>query len=131
VGRILRNSCRRAKRKEDKGGPQKKLTTAHDIYQLLVGEIGIPRHEFLYEIQFWEVRRIIRGYRRRDILKHQLLAECAYAAIYAMRDPQGKNVEDLFPSLFADDDDTEPPISEEDRQALVALMAEANSASAT
>ena len=95
-----------------------------------MGEIGIPRREFLYDIRFWEVRRIIRGYRRRDILKHQLLAECAYAAIYAMRDPQGKNVEDLFPSLFADDDDTEPPITEEDRQALVALMAEANSTSA-
>lgn len=95
-----------------------------------MGEIGIPRREFLYDIRFWEVRRIIRGYRRRDILKHQLLAECAFAAIYAMRDPQGKTVEDLFPSLFADDEDTEPPISEEDRQALVALMAEANSAAA-
>ena len=96
-----------------------------------MGEIGIPRREFLYDIRFWEVRRIIRGYRRRDILKHQLLAECAYAAIYAMRDPKGKNVEDLFPSLFADDEDAEPPITEEDRQSLVALMAEANSASAT
>ena len=96
-----------------------------------MGEIGIPRHEFLYDIRFWEVRRIIRGYRRRDILKHQLLAECAFAAIHVMRDPQGKTVEDLFPSLFADDEDAEPPITEEDRQALVALMAEANSASAT
>ena len=96
-----------------------------------MGEIGIPRREFLYDIRFWEVRRIIRGYRRRDTLKHQLLAECAYAAIYAMRDPQGKTVEDLFPSLFSDDEEQEPPISEEDRQDLVALMAEANSGAAT
>ena len=78
-----------------------------------MGEIGIPRREFLYDIRFWEVRRIIRGYRQRDRLKHQLIAECAYAAMYAMRDPQGKTVADMFPMLF-DDDDDEPPISQED-----------------
>ena len=31
-----------------------------------MGEIGISRREFLYELRFWEVRRIIRGYRRRQ-----------------------------------------------------------------
>lgn len=30
-----------------------------------MGEIGIPRREFLYEIDFWEARRIVRGYDRR------------------------------------------------------------------
>ena len=39
--------------------------TANDMYQLFVGEIGIPRREFLYEICFWEARRIFRGYRNR------------------------------------------------------------------
>jgi len=87
-----------------------------------VGEIGIPRREFLYDLRFWEVRRIIRGYRRRDLLKHQLIAECAYAAMYAMRDPQGKGVEDMFPMLFEDDDYDEPPISEEDVADLLADM---------
>jgi len=96
-----------------------------------VGEIGIPRREFLYDLRFWEVRRIIRGYRRRDRLKHQLLAECAYAAIYAMRDPKGKTVADMFPSIFEDDDDRddEPPISEEDKQELLDLMANINAGS--
>lgn len=74
---------------------------------MLVGEIGITRHEFLYEIDFWEVRRIIRGYRRRDKLKNQLIAECVYAAMYAMRDPKGKTVTDMFPMLFADDSEEE------------------------
>lgn len=72
---------------------------------MLVGEIGIPRREFLYDLQFWEVRRIVRGYRRRDRLKHQLMAECAYAAIFAMRDPKGKTARDLFPQIFKEDDD--------------------------
>jgi hypothetical protein len=88
-----------------------------------VGEIGIPRREFLYDIRFWEVRRIIRGYRRRDTLKHQLIAECAYAAMFAMRDPKGKTVADMFPMLFEDDDDDdEPPLSKEDAEELLAVM---------
>ena len=89
-----------------------------------MGEIGIPRREFLYDIQFWEVRRIIRGYRRRDRLKHQLMAQCVYAATYAMRDAKGKTVKDMFPILFEDDDDDEPenPLTEEDQQHLIDLM---------
>ncbi len=86
-----------------------------------MGEIGIPRREFLYDIRFWEVRRIIRGYRRRDLLKHQLMAECVYAAIHVMRDPQGKTVADMFPMLFDfDDDDDEPPLTKEDVDDLLA-----------
>lgn len=93
-----------------------------------MGEIGIPRHEFLYDICFWEVRRIIRGYRRRDLLKHQLMAECVYAATHVMCDPQGKTVADMFPMLFDyDDDDDEPPISAEDVAELQAEMDALNS----
>ena len=89
-----------------------------------MGEIGIPRREFLYDIRFWEVRRIIRGYRQRDRLKHQLIAECVYAATYAMRDPKGKTVSDMFPMFFEEDDDDydEPPISEEDVADMQAMM---------
>ena len=91
-----------------------------------MGEIGIPRREFLYDLRFWEVRRIIRGYRSRDTLKHQLLAECAYAAIFAMRDPQGKTVADMFPMLFNDDDDDDEPITKKDVARLQQLMADIN-----
>ena len=58
-------------------------------------------------MQFWHVRRIIRGYRRRDTLKHQLLAEVVYASIHVMRDAKGKTVQDMFPMLFDEDDDDE------------------------
>jgi hypothetical protein len=111
----------------ERKGQGKKLSTARDIYQLLVGEIGIPRREFLYDIRFWEVRRIIRGYRRRDLLKLQLIAECVYAATFAMRDPNGKTVADMFPMLFEDDGDEEPPITAEDVAELQAEMDAINS----
>jgi len=124
LGTLLQHPQGRTSRKAiERKGQGKKLSNAHDIYQLLVGEIGIPRHEFLYDIRFWEVRRIIRGYRRRDLLKHQLIAECAYAAIHVMRDPKGKTVADMFPMLFDyDDDDDEPPISEGEVAELQELM---------
>jgi hypothetical protein len=98
------------------------------LYQLVVGEIGISRREFLYDVTFWELRRIIRGYRKRDRLKHQLMAECAFAAIYAMRDPKGKTVADIFPQLFEnnEDYDDEPPITEDEAAELQALMASMN-----
>ena len=84
----------------------------------------MPRREFLYEIQFWEVRRIIKGYRKRDTLKHQLMAECVFAAIFAFRDPKGQTVKDLFPSLFQqNDEEDEIIISEERERQLQAEMA--------
>jgi hypothetical protein len=93
-----------------------------------VGEIGYNRHEFLYDLRLWEIHLIVMGYRRRDRLKHQLMAECAYAAIFSMRDPKGKTVSDLFPQIFDDEDDIddEPPISDEDAEDLQALMARMN-----
>jgi hypothetical protein len=91
-----------------------------------VGEIGIPRREFLYDIRFWEVRRLIRGYRQRDLLKHQLMAECAYAATYAMRDSQGKTVADMFPMLFDNEEAEEQILSEKERDEMLSLIDEVN-----
>ena len=88
-----------------------------------MGEIGIPRREFLYDIRFWEARRIVRGYRKRDRLTHQMLAEVAYAVTYMMRNPEGKRPKDLFPSLFDDENDIPTdPLTEADRADLQALI---------
>ena len=88
-----------------------------------MGEIGRPRHEVLYELRFWEINRIIRGYRKRDRLTHQLIAEAVFAAMHTMRDSKGKTVKDFFPMLFEDDEDREPAdISEEEIAQLQAEM---------
>ena len=69
------------------------------------------------------MRRIIRGYRRRNILTHQMLAEVVFSSIYTMRDPKGKTVKDLFPALFEDDDEeVAPPLTEAEQQELQELM---------
>ena len=92
-----------------------------------MGEIGIPRREFLYDIRFWEARRIIRGYRKRGRIFMQLLAENVYASTFAFRGSEGKTVKDMFPSIFDDDDyEMEPAITEEEQQELQELMAAEN-----
>ena len=91
---------------------------------MLVGEIGIDRRAFLYDLRYWEVLRIIKGYRRRDWLKLQMMAECTYAAMYAMRDPKGMTPQKMFPELFKVEDEPEAPtITEQDAQDLQDLMA--------
>jgi hypothetical protein len=55
------------------------------------------------------------------------MAECVYAATFAMRDPKDKTVADMFPMLFEDDGDEEPPISAEDIDELQAEMDAINS----
>lgn len=57
----------------------------------------------------------------------QLLAENVYASTFSMRSAEGTTVANMFPSLFADDDeDIEPDISEEEVLELQNLMAEIN-----
>lgn len=70
------------------------------------------------------MRRIIKGYRRRDLLKLQMMAECVYGSIYAMRDPKGMTPQKMFPLLFQDDDEDidEPEITEQDAKDLQELM---------
>lgn len=89
-----------------------------------MGEIGIPRREFLYEIVFWEVQRIIRGYRRRDHLTHQLLAESAFASMFSLKGSEGKTVRDIFPGIFEEEDDEPdgPDLTEEEVQDLQQSM---------
>ena len=92
-----------------------------------MGEIGIPRREFLYDIRFWEARRIIRGYRKRGRIFMQLLAENVYASTFAFRGSEGKTVKDMFPAIFDDDDyEMEPAITQEEQEELQALMAAEN-----
>ena len=54
-----------------------------------------------------------------------MMAECVFASTFAMRDPKGKTVQDMFPMLFDDDDGEKGPtasISDEDREDLLDLM---------
>lgn len=89
-----------------------------------MGEIGRDRHEFLYEMTYWEVLRIIKGYRKRDRLTHQLIAEAVFAAMHTMRDSKGKTVKDFFPGLFEDPDDDDRDAADITDEEIAELQAE-------
>ena len=66
----------------------------------------------------------------------QLLAENVFASVHAFSgNPKGESVKDMFPNLFDnEDDDIEPPITQEEAAQLQAEMEAinaANTASAT
>ena len=56
---------------------------------MFVGEIGFPRKEFLYELKWWEVKSIIRGYNARHHHGWEQARLIAYNAHYCMgsKDP--------------------------------------------
>lgn len=58
-------------------------------------------------MRFWEVRRVVRGYRKRDIPKLQMMRICAYWACYSMRDPKGEDPAKFLPMAFDDEEEEE------------------------
>lgn len=88
-----------------------------------MGEIGLPRREFLYDITFWEARRIIRGYRRRRILQYQLQRLNVWASAFCMGNPNNVQPHELIKLYFDDDEGQDaPPIDEDDIKELIAEM---------
>lgn len=49
-----------------------------------MGEIGISRHEFYYELKWWEVKAIIRGYNNRHHHGWEQARLVAYNARFCM-----------------------------------------------
>lgn len=54
------------------------------MYQLFVGEIGIPRHEFLLEMKWWELQSVIRGYHNRHHVGWEQARLVAYFSRFCM-----------------------------------------------
>ena len=93
---------------------------------MLVGEIGIDRRAFLYDLRYWEVLRIIKGYRRRGWYRNQLIGIAAFSAMFCMGNKDKKTPKDIFPELFStedEDESNEPTITEEEAKDLQKMMA--------
>lgn len=85
----------------------------------------MPRREFLYDITFWEARRIIRGYSKRNILHYQLLRLCAYGSFFCMSGSDKTPLEWL-PMYFDRDTKQGIEVSQEDIDELQELMRNIN-----
>lgn len=95
-----------------------------------MGEIGFPRREFLYDIAFWEARRIIRG---ADARTRQMWGAFRWQTYNIMLSQVGSeelrkngihHAADLLP--FPWEKEPEKPVSEEDAEDLLGLLRDLN-----
>lgn len=90
-----------------------------------MGEIGLPRREFLYDILFWETRRIARGYNKRY---RNMWSAARWGTYNIMAAWNGKGLSEAGIHGPADllqfpwDKEPTPPLNDEDRAELQALM---------
>ena len=83
-----------------------------------MGEIGFPRREFLYELVWWEIKSIIRGYNRRhrdqwSAVRWQTYnLMCAFAGSKSLSENGIHGPKDLLPLPWDTDDAI--PISQDE-----------------
>ena len=68
----------------------------------MVGEIGRDRREYLYEMMYWEILLIVRGYNRRNILTHQLMRKQACWALWGLNGKKDNVTEEEMIPLWFD-----------------------------
>ena len=102
----------------------KKLLTACQQYTLLVGEIGIPRNEFLYVLKLWEINAIVKGYRRRN-REHWEMSRHLGLTICNVMGAKIDSAHDYLP-LPWDDITTKKELTEKDVNELMELMRKEN-----
>ena len=103
---------------------QKKLLTACQQYTLLVGEIGIPRNEFLYVLKLWEINAIVKGYRRRN-REHWEMSRHLGLTLCNVMGAKIDSAHDYLP-LPWDDITTKKELTEKDVNELMELMRKEN-----
>ena len=101
----------------------KKRLTACQQYTLLVGEIGIPRDTFLYQLREWEVCAIIKGYRRRHREEWEMTRHVGMTVCCALG-ADIKTPSDYLPLPW--DDNSSRTITEEEARELIELMQREN-----
>lgn len=94
-----------------------------------MGEIGISRLEYLYELQFWEIILIVKGYSHRNREMWSAIRWQTYCLMATQADLKKAGIYgpmDLMRFPWEDNKDTSPGISAEQYEALQRDMREHN-----
>ena len=84
------------------------------MYQLVVGEIGISREAFLYKMDFWEVKRVVAGYRDRQRAAWEVTRwQTFWLMQVGMADTSRIDFETLLRFPWEKQDDSSGPTDEE------------------
>lgn len=102
---------------------------AHEQYQLLVGEVGIPRRDYLYMMPYWEILLVLRGYRRRDIPQLHMMRLQAFCSAFAFGgNKQNMTVEEFCPMWFDKHDEPDEELSDDEVEELRKMIEQENRA---
>ena len=100
-----------------------------------MGEIGINRLEYLYDIHWWELVLIYRGYARRHRESWSMMRWQTFQLMGAQAGKKGMNEAGLFKPTdllqFPWEKEASTPLSDADRQQLQAEMDAFNKANNT
>lgn len=107
----------RQEKEERKQG--KKLLSAHDAYTLLVGEVGIPRNEFLYDLKLWEINAIVEGYRNRAHTAWETARWQTFCIVCAMGAKNINSPQDIQKFPWEDEEQPYEEITEEERDEIL------------
>lgn len=107
----------RQEKEERKQG--KKLLSAHDAYRLLVGEVGIPRNEFLYDLKLWEINAIVEGYRNRAHTAWETARWQTFCIVCAMGAKNINSPQDIQKFPWEDEEQPYEEITEEERDEIL------------
>ncbi len=85
--------------------------------------MGRDRRDYLYNMEFWEILLIIRGYRRRNVLMYQLQRQQVFASATCMGNPNNLKPKDIIP-LYCDNykETDEHTITDAERSELQNLI---------
>ena len=86
---------------------------------MLVGEIGIERNTFLYQLREWEIIAIIKGYRRRNREQWEMHRHVGMTICCALG-AKLSSANEYLPLPW--DNDNATKIAEEEARELVELM---------
>lgn len=81
-----------------------------------MGEVGIDRHEFLYELKLWEINSIVEGYRRRAHTAWETARWQTFCIVCAMGAKSFNSPQDL--QKFAWEEEQYEELSEDDVKEL-------------
>lgn len=91
-----------------------------------MGEIGIDRHEFLYDLKLWEINSIVEGYRMRA---RSIWDSTRWQTFYILCALGAKSIhhpDDLIKFPWDEEEEQGEQMTEEDRQGLLREMAAIN-----
>lgn len=106
----------------------KKRITAHELYEIIVGEYGVPRHEFLYDLRLWEILAIQRGGSRRSRANWEAARFIAFTSAKAAGAKSLQSMRDMLTFPWEEEDEDEDEPTDEEIEAIRQQLQAENSA---